>query len=141
MLRNLILRLAAAAAALPPDRPASTLAATLGLIASLFPAVAPLPAAAQVAVAREVDRVVAVVNSEAITAHELALRTRVAQGQLRAQNIEAPPRDVLEKQVLERMIIDRAQLQAAREVGIRVDEAQVDRALAAIAQENRLSLA
>ena len=104
-------------------------------------AMAPLAAHAQSAPVRLVDRVVAVVNSEAITAGELGLRTEVARRQLREQNIEPPPSDVLEKQVLERMIIDRAQLQAARELGIRVDEAQVDRGVASIAQENGLTVA
>jgi len=134
MLRNLFLRLAAVA--LAPTRPIAMPAIALAALAGLA-----APAAAQAPPVREVDRVVAVVNSEAITAQELALRTRVAEQQLRTQNIQLPPRDVLEKQVLERMIIDRAQVQAARELGIRVDEAQVDRALAAIAQENQVPLA
>jgi peptidyl-prolyl cis-trans isomerase SurA len=126
MHRNPFVRLAAAASSL------------LALLASIVGLLAAAPAAAQSAV--PVDRVVAVVNSEAITARELALRLRVAERQLRAQNIEAPPADLLEKQVLERMIVDRAQSQAARELGIRADEAQVDRALAAIAQENQLTI-
>ncbi|HQY28363.1 MAG TPA: peptidylprolyl isomerase [Burkholderiaceae bacterium] len=126
MHRNPFLRLAAAASS------------SLALLASIVGLLAAAPAAAQSAV--PVDRVVAVVNSEAITARELALRLRVAERQLRAQNIEAPPADLLEKQVLERMIVDRAQSQAARELGIRADEAQVDRALAAIAQENQLTI-
>jgi len=126
MHRNPFVRLAAAASS------------SLALLASIVGLLAAAPAAAQSAV--PVDRVVAVVNSEAITARELALRLRVAERQLRAQNIEAPPADLLEKQVLERMIVDRAQSQAARELGIRADEAQVDRALAAIAQENQLTI-
>ncbi len=100
-----------------------------------------LPAAiAQRAPVVEVDRIVAVVNSEAITARELALRIDIAQRQLRRQNIELPPHDALEKQVLERMIVDRAQMQQARDLGIRIEEAQLDRALAGLAQENRLTL-
>jgi len=119
-------------------RLAGTASMSLALLASIAGLVSAAPAAAQSTA--PVDRVVAVVNSEAITARELALRLRVAERQLRAQNIEAPPADVLEKQVLERMIVDRAQSQAARELGIRADEAQVDRALAAIAQENQLTI-
>jgi len=126
MHRTPFLRLAAAAST------------SLALLVTIAGPVAVAPAAAQSAL--PVDRVVAVVNSEAITAGELALRLRVAERQLRAQNIEAPPADLLQKQVLERMIVDRAQSQAARELGIRADEAQVDRALAAIAQENQLTI-
>ena len=88
----------------------------------------------------EIDRVVAVVNADAITATELSARMRTVERQLRAQNIQMPPEDVLRSQVLERMIIDRAQVQLARESGLRIDDAQVDRAVAGIAQQNRLTL-
>ena len=157
MLRNLFLR--SSAATRTAVRAGAARLALLASIAGFAVLAAPAPAAAQAAQAtqpagaagaaaaatpiapRPVDRIVAVVNSEAITASELALRMRVAERQLRAQNIEAPPTDVLEKQVLERMIVDRAQLQAARDAGIRVDNAQVDQALGSIAQENRLTVA
>lgn len=92
---------------------------------------------AQTPVPRELDRVVAVVNADVITASELRTRMRSVERQLERQRIERPPPDVLERQVLERLITDRALLQAAREQGIRVDDAQVDRAVAGIAQENR----
>lgn len=87
------------------------------------------------------DRIVAVVNEEVITANELALRVRIAEQQLRRQNIAAPPRDVLQRQVLERIIIDRAQVQLARETGVRVDDATVNAAIARIAEQNRMELA
>ena len=139
MLRHLIAHLIAAARA-----DVRRAAAPAALLLSLAGLVAAAPAFAQSTAATaaiELDRVVAVVNSEAITAHELALRVTLARRQLREQNIEVPPADVLGKQVLERMIVDRAQQQAAREMGIRIDDAQVDRALAGIAQENKLTLA
>lgn len=89
---------------------------------------------------RTLDRVVAVVNEEVITLNELHLRTRVAEGQLRRQNIPLPPPDVLKRQVLERMIIDRAQVQQARETGVRVDDQTVNAAIARIAEQNNMSL-
>ncbi len=89
----------------------------------------------------EADRIVAVVNEEAITLHELRSRLLVVERQLRAQGTSLPPREVLEKQLLERMIIDRAQIQFARESGTQVEDAQVDAALRRIADTNRLSLA
>src|SRR5215831_10148701 len=72
---------------------------------------------------RVVDRIVAVVNDEVITSNELQSRLRVAESQLKRQNITLPARPVLMKTVLERMIIDRAQLQMAKETGVRVDDA------------------
>lgn len=87
----------------------------------------------------EVDRIIAVVNSEVITA--LQLRDRVAQAtrQLQRQGTQLPPADVLERQLLERLIIERAQLQLARETSLRVDDAMLERAIARIAENNRLS--
>jgi peptidyl-prolyl cis-trans isomerase SurA len=89
----------------------------------------------------EVDRVVAVVNDEAITLHELRTRANMVERQLRSQGTPLPSRDVLEQQLLERMIIDRVQLQFAKETGLRVSDGDVDAALRRIAENNRMSLA
>jgi peptidyl-prolyl cis-trans isomerase SurA len=89
---------------------------------------------------RVVDRIVAVVNDEVITNNELQSRLRIAEAQLRRQNIALPARPVLARQVLERMIVDRAQLQMARETGVRVDDGTVNAAIARIAEQNGLSL-
>lgn len=97
----------------------------------------PVQAMAQRAV--PVDRVVAVVNDEVVTALELRARVQAAMRQLQQRGIEAPPAEVLEEQVLERMIIERAQLQLAAETGVGLDESTVDRAVASIARNNNLS--
>lgn len=89
---------------------------------------------------RTLDRIVAVVNEEVVTANELQLRMSVAEQQLKRQNIPLPARDVLQRQVLERIIIDRAQVQLARESGVRVDDATVNATVARIAEQNRLDL-
>ena len=86
------------------------------------------------------DRIVAVVNSEVITRHELEEHTRLATAQLRQRGTPLPPREVLEKQMLERLISSRVQLQLAKETGLRVDDAELDRAIVRIAEQNRLSL-
>jgi len=88
----------------------------------------------------EVDRIVAVVNDEAITYHELRSRLLGVERQLKAQGTQLPPRDVLEKQLLDRLIIDRVQIQMARDSGTRVDDTQLDAALRRIAEGNRLTL-
>jgi len=89
---------------------------------------------------RAIDRIVAVVNDEVVTANEVRARARMAEVQLRRQKIQPPAADVLERQVLERMIVDRAQLQLARETGVRVDDATVNATLARIAESNGLSV-
>ena len=85
------------------------------------------------------DRVVAVVNDEAITARELDERARLALKQIARDGTPPPPRPVIERQLLDRMIADRVQLQFAKETGLRVDDADLDRAMARIAEENKLS--
>jgi peptidyl-prolyl cis-trans isomerase SurA len=87
-----------------------------------------------------VDRIIAVVNDEVITANELRSRTLLAEVQLQRQKIAPPPQDVLARQVLERMIVDRAQLQLARETGVRVDDATVNAAMMRIAESNNISV-
>ena len=86
------------------------------------------------------DRIVAVVNDEVITLNELRMRLDIVAGQLRQQNIPPPPREELEKQVLERLIMDRIQVQHARDIGVRIDDVQLDQALRRIATGNNLSL-
>jgi peptidyl-prolyl cis-trans isomerase SurA len=98
-----------------------------------------LPAGAQRLVL--VDRIVAVVNKEVVTASELAERVALAERDMRRNGNTPPERELLEKQILERLILDKAQLQLARETGIRVDEIQLDRAIERIAENNKLTLA
>ena len=86
------------------------------------------------------DRVVAVVNDEAITARELDERTRLALKQLAQEGAPPPARPVIERQLLDRMVADRVQLQFAKETGLRVDDAELDRAMVRIAEENKLSV-
>lgn len=88
-----------------------------------------------------VDRIVAVVNKEVITLTELNAAVASAERQLRRQGTPAPERPVLERQMLERLILDKAQLQMARDTGIRIDELQLDRAVQRIAENNNMTLA
>jgi peptidyl-prolyl cis-trans isomerase SurA len=88
-----------------------------------------------------VDRIVAVVNKDVVTYSELNEAVGMAERQLRRQGTAAPDRPVLERQMLERLILDKAQLQLARETGIRIDDLQLDRAVERIAQSNNMTLA
>jgi len=108
------------------------------LVALLLACAAP-PVTAQRAAF--VDRIVAVVNKEVITASELTERIGFAELQLRRQKIALPERALLERQMLERLILDKAQVQLAAETGLRVDELQLDRAVQRIAESNNVTLA
>ena len=87
-----------------------------------------------------VDRIVAVVNNEVVTASELNDRVAAAMRDLRRQGTPVPAAGVLARQMLERLILDKAQLQLARDSGIKVDEVQLDRAIERIAESNKLAL-
>jgi peptidyl-prolyl cis-trans isomerase SurA len=87
-----------------------------------------------------IDRIVAVVNDEVITQKELDKRRDLVLRQLSKQGTPTPPQDVLAKQVLDRMISDLVQLQQAKELGIKIDDPQLDRALQRIAQDNKMNL-
>jgi len=88
-----------------------------------------------------VDRIVAIVNKEVITSSELADAVGSAERELRRRGTTPPERSVLERQMLERLILDKAQVQMARDTGIRVDELQLDRAVQRIAEGNKMTLA
>jgi peptidyl-prolyl cis-trans isomerase SurA len=87
-----------------------------------------------------VDRIVAVVNKEVVTASELRERVAFAERELKRQGTPAPEPALLERQVLERLILDKAQLQLATESGVRVDDLQLDRSIERIAENNNLTL-
>lgn len=108
------------------------------MIKRLFAALLVLSATA--APAATIDRIVAIVNEEIITLNELNTRKAIVLRQLRKQGTPLPPDDLLSRQVLDRMIMDAAQLQLAKETGVRVDDTQLDRTLARIAQDNGMTL-
>ena len=109
----------------------------------IFPIVAMLTLGAGAAAfaqspAVPLDRVLVVVNDEAITQWDLTEQRRVMLSQLKASNIAPPSNDVLDKQVLERLVVERSLLQYAKEGGIRVDDTTVERTILRVAEENKL---
>jgi peptidyl-prolyl cis-trans isomerase SurA len=86
------------------------------------------------------DFIVAVVNSEPITNSELRNALQRATRDLAQQRAAPPPADELQRLVLERLISERAQLQFARESGIRIEESAVDQAELAVARQNQVEV-
>jgi peptidyl-prolyl cis-trans isomerase SurA len=86
------------------------------------------------------DRVIAVVNDEAITQWEVDDYKRGVLRQMQNQRVTPPAPDVLEKQVLDRIVTERVLLQYAKETGVRVDDVQIERTIQRIAQDNKLSV-
>jgi peptidyl-prolyl cis-trans isomerase SurA len=87
-----------------------------------------------------VDRIIAVVNDEVITQNDLNERISLVKRQLQGQNVQLPAADVLSKQLLERMINDLVQVQLAKENGIKVDDATLEKTIQRIAEENNMNM-
>ena len=90
---------------------------------------------------RSADYIVAVVNSEPITNNEVRSRMVRFEQQLTQQGTPMPPRPELARQVLERLISEKAQLQLARETGVKVDEVMLDQAEQNVARQNQIDVA
>ena len=90
--------------------------------------------------AKVIDSIHVVVNDEVITKNEV--RNRVAQTaqNLRARNVQLPDQSALERQVVEAMIVERAQVQLAKEMGVRVDDRRLDATIARIAENQKMSV-
>lgn len=117
----------------PPTAPA-------GLAAPATVAAAP---AANRSAAREpqlVDAIAVVVNNEVITRQELIDRILSVEKRMQAQGVAVPPRAQLQSQLLERMIVEKAEIQMAKEQGIKVDDVMLDRAIVRIAEQNKLTM-
>lgn len=86
------------------------------------------------------DAILVVVNTDVITRQEFLQRLKVIEDRLKAQGGQMPPPEQLHRQLIERMILERAQLQRAKERGIKIDDAMLDRAVARIADQNKMTM-
>jgi len=87
-----------------------------------------------------IDAIAVIVNDEVITQRELNERIATIVARMQQQKVALPDNAELRKQVLERMIVERAQLQLAKEMGVRVDDNMLDRAIARIAEQQKMTV-
>lgn len=86
------------------------------------------------------DHIVAVVNRDLVTSVELGARqAMIRQSALRAGQA-VPPADALRSQALDSLIEERVIVTHARELGWRIDDAEVDRAVQSVASQNQMTL-
>ena len=84
------------------------------------------------------DFIVALVNSEPITNAELQAQIKQITDQRTQQRQPLPPATELRALVLERLVNEHAQLQLARDLGLRADTAAIDQAEANLAAQNQM---
>lgn len=116
------------------------LASLLLALAIMLPAHAQLMAPAAAATANQpLDRIVAVANDDVILQSELNDAVRSVQQQYASHPEQLPPMNVLQKQVLDRLVLMRLQIQKAQDQGVHVSDADVDQAVAGVAQQNKIT--
>ncbi len=86
-----------------------------------------------------IDSIEVIVNDDVITHLELEKRVVSVTKMLQSQKTALPDKSVLERQVLERMITEMLLAQFAKESGLRIDDAQLDKTILRIAQQNKFS--
>ena len=89
----------------------------------------------------QADYIVAIVNSEPITNHEVRREIQRVLQQMAQQSRSQPDVRLLAPEVLEGLIKLKVQLQLARETGLRIEESAIDQAEQNIAQQNQIDLA
>ncbi|WP_426175195.1 peptidylprolyl isomerase [Massilia sp. TWR1-2-2] len=124
----LLCALAGQAAAQGPVAPAAPAAKTGGFLP---------PASSS---ANVIDSIAVVVNDDVITRNEIAARLRGIVTRMKASNAPMPDAADLQRQVVEAMIVERAQNQLAKEMGVKVSDQELDRAIGRIAEGQKMSL-
>ncbi len=90
---------------------------------------------------RSGDYIVAVVNTELVTAGEVALRVARVREQAARGGPRLPAEAELRQQVLDALIDERVLTTFARDSGVRIEEPEVDRAVQGAAAQNQLTVA
>ncbi len=98
-------------------------------------------AAAQTPTLQAGDYIAAVVNQDVVAASEVVQRTERLRQEARQKGEVMPETAGLRKQALEALIEERVQITHARDSGQRVDEAELDRVVANVAAQNKLTMA
>jgi peptidyl-prolyl cis-trans isomerase SurA len=88
---------------------------------------------------RIADYIVAVVNQELVTNAEVESRLAQVRGNAQRSNTRLPPDAELRRQVIDALIEERVLVTYARDTGTRVDDGDVDRAVANVAAQNQLT--
>lgn len=86
------------------------------------------------------DYIAAVVNQDVVAASEVVQRTERLRQEARQRGEVMPETTGLRKQALEALIEDRVLVTYARENGQKVDEAELDRVVANVAAQNKLTM-
>ena len=86
-----------------------------------------------------IDSIIAVIDEDVILRSELERAIGNIKAQYAKQANQLPPDNVLERQVLERLILQRLQINRAKDIGIRVSDAELNQVIQNIAGSNKMT--
>jgi len=109
----------------------------LTVIASVFLCIGSVFAATK---KESLDHIVSVVNDSVITQSELNDAMKTAKQQFAGHEDALPNEEALNKQVLDQVINRKLQLELAKQSGIHVDDAMLDKAISGIAAQNHITV-
>src|SRR5471032_1723531 len=105
------------------SKPAAAAAANANAAPAAAKPLLAAPAAASTNV--PIDSIAVIVNDDVITRQELAARVKTVAGRMQAQHVPIP---------------EAAHLQEAKEMGVRVDDSMLDRAVGRIAEQQKMTI-
>ena len=86
------------------------------------------------------DHIVAIVNQELVTAVELERRQQALRQSAARAGQPVPPPAQLRQQALDSLVEERVIVTHARDLGWRIDDAELDRAVQSVAAQNQMTL-
>jgi len=87
------------------------------------------------------DKVVAIVDDDIILASELDERFDSIKANIARTGKQAPPDEELRKEILDLLVLENIQMQMANRYGVRIDDEELNAAVARIAANNNMTLA
>lgn len=89
---------------------------------------------------KSLDQIVAIVNDDVITQSEFKLALARAKSQINDSHLAQPDQTILHKQVLDQLINQTLQLQLAKAAGIQITDAELDKIIARVADQNHVTV-
>ena len=86
------------------------------------------------------DKVVAIVDDDIILASELDERLDSIKANIARTGKQAPPEDELRKEILDLLVLENIQMQMANRYGLRIEDEELNAAVARIAANNNMTL-
>ena len=98
-----------------------------------------LATGASYAAEQPLDRIAVIVDDGIIMHSQYSKRLDEVRATIASRGVEQPPEEELRQQVLDRLILDELQLQIAERSGIRIDDEELNRTIATLAERNQTS--